>query len=1202
MSSTLKIDTALREFHVSRAVRDRYQFEKRLFGLSGNVIFANFHAARVFAQKINDKRDVVNFPEQAVRAGQINAMGLIDEILHYVTGLYRQRENPEVMKDALEHLEEAIGPEKVEQALRTFVDTFPPVAVYQGEMTPEEYLAGESDGTSHRHVALEEMLTLWLANVNPAFSPFMELFDDEVLEHNTAYPQMISELGDYFEDQPRFGPDNQTLVEMLRSPAIESPHSLQGQLDFIRRRWGSLLGEYLYRLLSSIDFLAEEEKMFFGFGPGPARVYEFGGMEAEIENFSPDSDWMPSVVILAKNTYVWLDQLSKEYDREITRLDQVPEAELDKLARWGFTGLWLIGLWERSDASKRIKQMMGNPEAVASAYSLKGYRIAHDLGGEEAFDTLKARAWKRGIRMASDMVPNHVGIDADWVIHQPDWFVQLDYPPFPSYSYTGPDLCDDDRVGIYIEDHYYDRTDAAVAFKRVDHWSGDTRYIYHGNDGTSMPWNDTAQLNYLLPEVREAVIQTILDVARRSPIIRFDAAMTLAKKHYQRLWFPEPGAGGDIPSRADFGMTKEEFDEAFPVEFWREVVDRVAEEVPDTLLLAEAFWLMEGYFVRTLGMHRVYNSAFMNMMRDEKNDEYRQLIKNTLEFDPQILKRYVNFMNNPDERTAVDQFGKGDKYFGICSVMATMPGLPMFGHGQVEGYAEKYGMEFRRAYWDETPDPWLVERHEREIFPLLHKRRLFAEVDNFYLYDFFTPSGAVDENVFAYSNSTGGERSLVIYHNRYAETRGHIRTSAAFAVKDDDGEKHLEQRTLADGLRIPNDPNAYLIFRDAVDGQEYIRNAKRLCEEGFYSELHAYHVHVFIDFRVAHDNEWRHYAQLTDYLDGRGVPNIDEALKELFLAPVHQPFRMLVSAPAFRWLMDEYAAAPGETPGEQVLAQVEHKMLDLLHAIEDVVEPTGDPEAIAAEVRDKLEIVLSLPGQLAKMKDEGGAPYEKAMDYVLSPLASEAESDPAPDEALSGGRTWGAIFGLLFTHALGKMVEEKDYAQVSRSWIDEWLLGKILANAMQEMGLPENEAWRSVAVCKMLLSYRDWLAEEAEASEKKEEEAQEEASDEEAKASKAKPSSRAYRMLHAALRQREVQAYLGVNRHRGVLWFNQEAFEQWLWWLMFFGALERVMDYDQTEAFAEAFTTLYARIERLLEAMDASDYQVGKLLDAARDS
>ena len=161
-----------------------------------------------------------------------------------------------------------------------------------------------------------------------------------------------------------------------------------------------------------------------------------------------------------------------------------------------------------------------------------------------------------------------------------------------------------------------------------------------------------------------------------------------------------------------------------PTEFWREVVDRVAAEAPDTLLLAEAFWLMEGYFVRTLGMHRVYNSAFMVMLRDEDNAKYRQVVKNTLEFDPEILKRYVNFMNNPDERTAVDQFGKGDKYFGVCTLMATMPGLPMFGHGQVEGFTERYGMEYRRAYYDERPDAELIARHQRQIAPLLYRRGL----------------------------------------------------------------------------------------------------------------------------------------------------------------------------------------------------------------------------------------------------------------------------------------------------------------------------------------------------------------------------------------------------------------------------------------------------------------------------------------------
>ena len=56
-------------------------------------------------------------------------------------------------------------------------------------------------------------------------------------------------------------------------------------------------------------------------------------------------------------------------------------------------------------------------------------------------------------------------------------------------------------------------------------------------------------------------------------------------------------------------------------------------KIYDTLLLAEAFWMMEGYFVRTLGMHRVYNSAFMNMLKNQENAKYINSIKTTLSFD-----------------------------------------------------------------------------------------------------------------------------------------------------------------------------------------------------------------------------------------------------------------------------------------------------------------------------------------------------------------------------------------------------------------------------------------------------------------------------------------------------------------------------------------------------------------------------------------
>ena len=127
-----------------------------------------------------------------------------------------------------------------------------------------------------------------------------------------------------------------------------------------------------------------------------------------------------------------------KYQRHIWRLDQIPDEELDRLARWGFTALWLIGLWERSPASARIKQLSGNPEAAPSAYSLYDYVIAGDLGGAEALDNLKERCRCRGIRLASDMVPNHTGIYSKWTVEHPDWFIQLDYPPIPRLQFQRP--------------------------------------------------------------------------------------------------------------------------------------------------------------------------------------------------------------------------------------------------------------------------------------------------------------------------------------------------------------------------------------------------------------------------------------------------------------------------------------------------------------------------------------------------------------------------------------------------------------------------------------------------------------------------------------------------------------------------------------------------------------------------------------------
>ncbi len=860
------------EFHVSRKARDTYHFDAALFSSDGRVLLADFSAARRFAARMSEVRGA------PVPAGEINAMGLIDEILHIIIRQY-ELQNPGALERAFRWMHERVGHESFEQAQLRFVEEFPPLAVYQDQMRASDYLNGQTGGRQHRQVVLEEMLILHITNLNPAASAYRELFDDTPLKYATAYEALVSGVVDFFNGEPGFGGKGspETLISVLRAPALASPYSLEGQLQFLLKKWAVMLGDaFVQRILRAVDFVKEEaiRGNFAGGFAGEAQVISFGGAYEEYERFSPDKDWMPRCILMAKNSYVWLEQLSRQYQRDIHTLDAIPDEELDTLAARGITGLWLIGLWERSRASQRIKQRMGDHDAVASAYSLYSYDIAADLGGWGALENLRWRAWQRGIRLSADMVPNHMGIDSRWVNEHPDWFLSLRQTPYPGYSFNSEDLSEDGRVAVILEDHYYSRSDAAVVFKRIDKWTGDVRYVYHGNDGTSMPWNDTAQLDYLKAEVREAVIQTILHVARNFPIIRFDAAMTLAKKHIQRLWFPEPGSGGAIPSRSEHGLTREQFDAAIPEEFWREVVDRVAVEVPDTLLLAEAFWLMEGYFVRTLGMHRVYNSAFMHMLRDEDNAKYRSVMKNTLEFDPQIMKRYVNFMSNPDEKTAIEQFGDGDKYFGTATLMATLPGLPMFGHGQFEGFREKYGMEFRRPKWEEWPNEGLLRGHDWKIFPLLHKRHIFAEVEHFLLYDFFTPDGHVNEDVFAVSNRLTEERGLVVFHNKYAETNGWLKTSVGYMDK---AGGQLVQRTLADGLALPE--GGYAIFRDYTTHLEYIRACAELREKGLYVALGAYQCHAFLDWRFVGGQEWQ---KVFESLNGAGVDSLQARFDELF--------------------------------------------------------------------------------------------------------------------------------------------------------------------------------------------------------------------------------------------------------------------------------------------------------------------------------
>jgi glycosidase len=1110
------------EFHIARTARERYGFAESLFSYTGNVVFANMAACRQFAYRMNEVRDAQNYPDRAVHAGALYAMGLIDEASHVLMARYREQFDPEVMTKAVAWFRGLVGTKELDRLLLTFVEQFPGVTVMRGLETPRQWLNKSTEGVPHREAALEELLLLWSANGNQAFQPFEELFEDKTLAEKTVYKQVTAQLPEYFATRPLIPMEDAevSLLDLLRAPAVDSPGSLSEQLDLIRKLWSPLLGEELERFLEVAGQILEEEELAIWrqFNPpDPAAqaaatasasararaaaerrrlsgtqqwpsstshadvpVFGMGNPADEYEKFSPDTAWMPTTVLIAKSTYVWLAQLSRQYGRHIHRLDQIPDEELATLAARGLDSLWLIGVWERSRASKTIKQLCGNQDAVASAYSLFDYTIAEDLGGEGAYINLRDRCYRQGLRLASDMVPNHMGIDSPWVVEHPEWFISRQDKPYPVYSFEGPDLSSDGRVEIKIDDHYYEQTDAAVVFQRRDRHSGETRYIYHGNDGTSFPWNDTAQLDYLNPAVREQVIQTILHVARLFPVIRFDAAMTLARQHVQRLWFPAPGDTGSIPSRAEYGMSRAEFSRHMPHEFWREVVDRVAQEVPGTLLLAEAFWMLEGYFVRTLGMHRVYNSAFMVMLRDEDNAKYRMAIKTTLEFDPDIMKRYVNFMSNPDERTAIDQFGTGDKCFGVAAMMSTLPGLPMFGHGQIEGFTEKYGMEYQRPRYDERPDARLVERHDREIAPLLKRRWLFAESTNFLLYDFFQDSGIVDENVFAYSNRSGIERALVIFNNRYGNTHGTVDYSAAYADKGAGG---LRQRRLREGLGLTGDESVILSFRDSLTGLEYLRRGGQVVNHGLTLSLNGYQCHVFLDWRELRATARQPWDVLCDQLNGAGVASLDDALVNLELRPVHQALRLELDSGIVRLLADlaehPRPAFLGADKKEKIqdkkiaeerkelfelawrrcdefvrAAQVVHVARKSSEGLYTETRPT-DPGLLAPVFRARLNAAMRIPVIEAAFPQ----PWTAAARRVL----------PSPSPQFTATAMWGPLLAWAVLELLAESIDAEKPERMALELFDGLRLREPLGQALGALGFEGEEAWRVAARIKVML-------------------------------------------------------------------------------------------------------------------------------------
>ena len=351
--------------------------------------------------------------------------------------------------------------------------------------------------------------------------------------------------------------------------------------------------------------------------------------------------WPAHPVIYEINTWIWLNELSRRYQTPII-LANVPDAEWDAITAWSPAAVWLMGVWERSDRGREIAineeglltscrealpdLTMG--DMVGSPYCIRRYRVDEHLGGPEGLARARQQLAQRGARLILDLVPNHVAPDHPWVQEHPGYFIQG----------TPEDL-----------------SRSPQAFLKV----GD-RILANGRDPFFPAWPDVIQVNAFAPGLRQALIDTLLSMASQCDGVRCDMAMLLINRMFRQTWGERIGA---MPAQ----------------EFWEAVIPAVRAQYPEFLLIAEAYWDLEGE-LQHQGFDYCYDKRLYDRLRHAGADAVRQHLLADLSYQ----ERLVRFIENHDEPRAAAAFNDR-KARAAAVTIATLPGASLFHEGQFEG-------------------------------------------------------------------------------------------------------------------------------------------------------------------------------------------------------------------------------------------------------------------------------------------------------------------------------------------------------------------------------------------------------------------------------------------------------------------------------------------------------------------------------------
>jgi len=349
-----------------------------------------------------------------------------------------------------------------------------------------------------------------------------------------------------------------------------------------------------------------------------------------------------------------------------------------------------------------------------------------------------------------------------------------------------------------------------------------------------------------------------------------------------------------------------------------------------------------------------------------------------------------------------------------------------------------------------------------------------------------------------------------------------------------------------------------VIFRDHNSNLEYIRPANEILNDGLYIELRAYSAHVFLDFRQVEDDEYQSYRHINQYLAGRGVPDLQDALRELLVQPVMEPFRQIANTGYWQYLNAQLCRSAQDTVSLDLLSEASDKFRKLINGMHTLDHSLQESPEIVAAVQENLKALLTLPVLTQKTPFPGSRKYTRAFNYVMGGLKANPQR-------------WAVWYTWAFLSHLGDLADGSNPEMQTISWLDEFQLNKVLVDAFQVHGVDETTVYRHIAALRLLIQQQHWYTKLG--------------------------NSPLISILEAWLSTNEIRYFLNINRHQDILWFNQEAFEEFLWWMMVVALVEGATNPESNSAVSiEQTLGAYEIVQKLLKAEKASDFQVNKLL------